>query len=240
VGFGFDDSLGLRATWWQFDHDAATTSANPPANGFGRVAAPPFGDVDISTTIPTDVLTATSGLNVYSIDLEITKQSEFDGWQLGATCGVRYASASQKYLAQTRDSGSDLLGQIGFRHWMDGVGPTLSLSGSVPLTSSWSLFGNGRGSLLFGRATSLLTAGEDLDLSTSFTTTNTNYRDDLLPIAELQLGLRWSGDARSRSRLRPFGTVAMEAQNWSGVGNAVSEDGSLGFFGFTSGLGASW
>jgi|GEM_PF-2246857 len=52
VGWQRSDGIGLRVTWWQFDHSATNLSANPPANGFGEVAAPPFGDVEISSNNP--------------------------------------------------------------------------------------------------------------------------------------------------------------------------------------------
>jgi hypothetical protein len=240
AGVQYDDGLGLQATWWQFDHEASAASASPPANGFGRITHPPFGDVDISTTIPGDTFTAASGLNAYTIDLEMTKQAQFRSWELGVAGGVRYAHIEQTYLAQTTDSGDDQLGQIDFRHEIECIGPTLSLSGALPLIQSIDFYCRGRGSLLFGEASSRLNAGEDLDLSTPFTTTKNTSRDDLLPIADLQLGLKWNGARRGEASWQPFASVAMEAQHWSGAGNAASETGNLGFFGIAASAGVSW
>jgi hypothetical protein len=244
AGLQFADGLGFRSTWWQFDHDANSLTAQPPSNGFGEITNPPFEGVDISSNIPTDVFTAGSGLNAYTIDLEAAKDSQFSSWNLGASCGVRYANIDQTYLAELRDATSVLRGRIQFNHRVEGVGPTMAVSSSLPLTNNLDLFGRGRGSLLFGRATSNLTAGEDLDLVTPLTTTRMTARDDSLPIAEVQLGVKWSGGQRGPGGAlvgwQPFAMVAMEGQFWNGVGNAVSETGDLGFFGVTSGAGVVW
>jgi hypothetical protein len=240
AGLQFTDGVGLRTAWWQFDQDARSLTDQPPANGFGRIAPPDFGDIDISTSIPTDVFAASSALKAYAIDLELTKAGQFAAWRLAAGAGVRYASIAQRYLAETRDASNDLLGRIAFRHESEGVGPTFALGSTLPLTQSIDFYANGRASLLFGQATSQLTGGEDLDLSTPFTTTQRSGREDLLPIGDLQVGLRWNGGEMANTRATPFASLAMEGQYWSGVGNASSELGNLGFFGFAGAAGVNW
>ncbi len=240
VGLKFCDGVGFQATWWQFGHDPDALSAQPPANGFGEISSPQFGDFDISTTIPGDTFSAASGLDAYTIDLEVTTCGGFSSWLIGVSGGVRYASLEQRYFAQTADSNADLLEQIDFQHTNEGFGPTISLSGSLPVNGQIDLFCKGRGSLLFGDATSRLNAGEDLDLSTPFTTSKNSSRSSLLPIAELQLGLRWRGAQHRYGVWQPFATVGMEAQHWSEVGDVAGEVGDLGFFGLVTSVGASW
>lgn len=240
LGWEHERGVGFQATWWQFDETADSLSANPPANGFGSVSPPPFGEVDIATNVPANRLTATSGLKAYTIDLEVTKTRCFSCWTLGVAGGLRYAQVEQNYSAETRNATSVALGRIDYRHELRGIGPTIALGASTPLGYCLELFGKARGSLLFGDGSSRLTAGEDLDLTNSFTTTNVTNRDDLLPIAEVQLGLAWRAAACPRRIWRPFATVAIEGQSWGGAGNASSEDGNLGFFGLATSLGTTW
>src|SRR5690606_1729620 len=68
--------------------------------------------------------------------------------------------------------------------------------------------------------------------------TRTTSRDDLLSIAEIQVGLQWHSPYYQV--YQPFFTVAMEGQIWNGAGNATSEQGTPGSFGFTSGAGLKW
>jgi hypothetical protein len=240
IGWQQSSNLGLRATWWQFDHSAANASASPPANGFGSIDPPSFGTIDLSTNIPTDAYAAASNLNAYTIDIEATKQSSFCGWDLGVGCGIRYANAEQSYNAQLRDANNGLRGQIDFQHSLEGFGPTISLDAYRPIGYQFSIFCKARGSILFGDGESQLIAGEDLDLTTPLNTTHSTSRDDLLSIGEIQLGSRWQGrKVRGRS-YRPFCSIAMEGQIWNGAGTATSEDGTLGFFGFNAGAGVSW
>ena len=64
------NQLGIRAVYWQFDHAAGALSVSPPANGFGRVSTPSFGNVILSTTVPDSSLNTVADLNAYSIDLK--------------------------------------------------------------------------------------------------------------------------------------------------------------------------
>jgi hypothetical protein len=240
VGWQRCDGIGLRATWWQFDNSAGNLSANPPANGFGEIALPPFGDVDISSNIGTDTFTAASELNAYSLDLEATKQTMFSSWSFGVGGGVRYASAEQRYFAQVRETGNVLRDQVDFRHSIEGIGPTISIDAYRPWTRQIGTFCKARGSVLFGDGESRLSAGEDLDVMNSFNTTRNTGRDDLLSIAEIQVGIRCQASPHRRRAIKPFVVCAFEGQIWNGAGNATSEEGNLGFFGFTTGCGFNW
>ncbi len=240
LGWRYGDKVGLRATWWQFDHAAATASANPPANGFGSITHPAFGAVDISSVIPTDTFTAAADLNAYTIDIEATRETSFCGWDLGVAGGVRYARSEQGYSAELRDNATALRGSIDYRQSIEGFGPTISLSAYRPIAGDAGFFCKARGSVLFGDGKSTLAAVEDADLMTPFNTSRTTNRDDLLSIGEIQLGFRWQSLDKRGQPYRPFLTAALEGQVWNGAGNATSEDGSLGFFGFNTGAGLTW
>lgn len=240
VGWKNTNGVGLRATWWQFDHESSPAAGTHPDNGFGNITHPAFGTVNIGTTQLNEQFQAGSTLNAYTIDIEATKETSFCGWDLGVAGGVRYASAEQGYDAQLRSGADVLLGQIDYHQSIEGIGPTISLSASRQLTRRTALFTRARGSVLFGDGESHLQAGEDLDLTTSFSTTRIASRDDLLSIAEIQLGFKWQGDRLAHRVFTPFVAVAMEGQVWNGAGNATSEEGNLGFFGFTTNVGIDW
>lgn len=86
-----------------------------------------------------------------------------------------------------------------------------------------------------GDGKSRLNGAEDLDLQTPFFVTQTRERDDVLPMADVQVGAEW------RTVERPIGQLlvrgAFEGQWWGGVGSAASEEGGLGFLGFSAGVG---
>ncbi len=231
-----NDNWSWRFGYWQFDHAPGTASASPNANGFGEITHPSFGDVDISSTIPTDTFTASSHLNAYTIDLEALKQARLSGWHLGVGGGVRYASVEQSYLAQLRNTGNVLRGQIDFSHQLEGFGPTIFLSAQRPLARDVKLVCAARGSLLYGDGSSRMVAGEDLELTNPFTTTRLTNRDDLLPIGEARVGLEWLTPNKRRGWQWMLST-ALEGQFWGSAGNAASETADLGFFGFNVGAG---
>lgn len=244
LGWRHCDGVGLRATWWHFDNDAAPAVGSPVDTGFGRISHPEFEDVDISTGDFEDLFTGTSHLNAYSIDLEATMETEFCGWDLGVAGGIRYAFAEQGYLAEVESDGANariIDGRISYLQSIEGIGPTISLSASRPLTCRASLFCKARGSLLYGDGESRLSAQEDALTGGgfTFTTNRTTNRDDVLSIAEMQLGFRWQGGEPCYT-FRPFLTMAMEGQVWNGAGSATSADGTLGFFGFATQLGLEW
>ncbi len=231
------DSWSWRVSYWEFDHSPSIETTQPGNDAFDEITHPPFGDVDISTTLPEDIFTATSALNAYTIDVEALKRAHLSCWQLGVGCGVRYASIEQSYFAQLRDTtnGNALRGQIDFSHALEGFGPTISLSGKRPIFCNVNLACTARGSLLFGDGFSRLDALEDTTPSTTIRLTN---RDDLLPIGEARVGLEWLSPKKHSRSWQWMLSTAMEGQIWGNAGNASSETADLGFFGFN--IGAGW
>lgn len=241
LGWQQDCGVGLRATWWHFDHTAGAAQANPPASTFGRISPPSFDgvDVDISTNVPSDNFLASTDLSAYAIDLETTKQAALGGWQVGLGCGFRYAYVEQGYQAATSNAAGDAIGNINFRHSIEGFGPTLSLDVFRPYNSCSGMFCKARGSLLFGDGESQFRSAENIN-ATQFDTTRTTAHDDLLTIGELQVGYKWLGMQSSCRPYRPFCSIAMEGQVWDGAGSATSQEGALGFFGFNTAVGVNW
>ncbi len=240
VGWNRGRDVGLRATWWHFDHGAQTASGSPPASGLGELTPPSFADVDLSTSTPTDVFTANTSLNAYAIDLEATKASRFCDWQLGMGWGFRYAYVEQGYLGALTNGDSQTVGTIDYKQSIEGFGPTVSVEAFRPYGCRSGLFCKARGSILFGDSKSRLAAEEDLNLTTPFETTSTTASDDVLSIGELQVGYRWHAARSHCYAWQPFYSIALEGQIWDGAGNASSQDGRLGFFGFNTAMGVNW
>jgi len=236
------NGLGARVRYWQFDQSADAITAAAPANGFGRVFPPEFGNIDISVNVPGQSITATSAIDAHCIDIEGTQETAFGLWMFEVAGGLRYSSIGQQCRAQSRNAAGVLLGDIAFEHGFDGVGPTLGIEVRRSAGPQFGFFGNLRGSLLYGDGTSSLVAGEDLDLQTPFTTRDSTSRDDLLPIGEMQVGIDWRTPL-TRFVQRDgefFCRAALEGQLWQDAGNATSEEGNLGFFGVSLAAGITW
>jgi hypothetical protein len=155
-----------------------------------------------------------------------------------ASAGLRFAEAEQGYRGTLRNAAGAAQGEINYNHLVHGIGPTLSLRTQRPFTPQLALFGFARGSLLYGNGESTLNAVQDQDLDTALTTNSSSTRDDLLPIGELQAGLQWTPPCPGI--WHPYFHLALEGQLWGGAGNASSEQGNLGFFGFNVALGMDW
>ena len=231
-------NMGFRVIWWEFDHGAAPESLSPDENGFGRITPPDFGDVDLSTTVPGSVYSALTDLRAWTLDIEGTRAFSAGCWTWLGAAGVRYAEIDQSYISNLQNDQGDLQGTIDYAHGAEAFGPTVYLRAERPVWPGVSLFGSVRGSLLFGDSFSELNAIEDLDLDDQLRTERFTSRDDLLPIGEVQVGLQVLTPCIGFRQ--PYFHVALEGQHWGGAGNASSEDGALGFFGFNVALGLSW
>jgi hypothetical protein len=233
-----DSSLGWRIQWWQLDQDADQVLADAPGNGLGRVAPPDFRDIDISVSAPGETLQADSHVRIYAIDFEATRRVNFDCWSLLAAGGLRHASFDYDYRAVATNANGVQSGGIEQNRSLNGIGPTFMLEARRPVTSRLTVFSNTRASLLFGDGETTLTAGEDLDVASAFTTARTSENDDLLPILEGQLGLNW---CTAITPCHDFTlSAALEGQWWGGVGTASSDTGDLGLLGFVVGLGLQY
>jgi hypothetical protein len=233
--WGGMDSLGWRLQWWELDEDANQVLAEAPASGLGLVEPVEFRDIDISVSLPGETLRADSHVKLYAIDFEGMRHVDFGCWSLLASGGLRYASIEQDYRAEATNVAGAQSGLIEEQRTLDGIGPTFLLEARRQVLPRLAVFSNARASLLFGEGDTTLTAGEDLDLASAFTTTRSSSRDDLLPILEAQWGVDW------RAPITPchdfYMTAALEGQWWSGVGSAADDDADLGLFGFMLGLG---
>jgi hypothetical protein len=236
--WGSAESLGWRVQWWQLDQDANQIIAAAPENGLGVVAPVELPGIDISISAPGETLQADNHIRLYTIDLEGTRRVDFDCWSFVAAGGLRFAKIDQQYRAVSANVNGVTSGSIEQNRSLDGIGPTLFIEARRPATCRLSVFSNFRASLLFGDGDTTLSAGEDLDLASAFTTTSTSQSNSVLPILESQLGLEWCTPV---TRCHDFlVNAALEGQWWSGVGTAADSKADLGLVGFAIGLGLQY
>ncbi len=98
LGLQNSEGTGIRGSFWSFDSGNATVSGRPDANGFGRLSPVEFGDIDISSTIPNDRLTVTSGLLARTALGEVHHAFRFDTWSAEISGGVEYGQLRTEYL----------------------------------------------------------------------------------------------------------------------------------------------
>ncbi len=231
--------FGARVRYSSFDGDVNGVTGSPDADGFSTLNSPIVIDgltIPMSA-IPGDVLNVSTQLEFQTIDFETTKRACFDNWALMATGGLRYATINQQYNSTLRNGSGQLVSNANFAHRFDGFGPTLSVEARRSFGLNLRLFTAARTSLLYGNGKSSTTAFDNLNLSTPFTATRETDRDDLLPISELQVGFEWAREWYLGGHMFCRGTL--EGQLWQGAGSASSEEGDLGFLGFSFSMGVT-
>ena len=226
--------LGIRGGYFHWDGGTSQRSSRPPANGFGAIEHPSFGDVDISSTIPQDAFAATRSLDASTAHGELTYQHGYELWDCGIGMGVESSSLEQHYQAQLTNDQVGLVGNLDSRRHFRGTGPTLVTEVRSSILRRVDLFGSLRGSLLFGKNQWDFQGGEDLDLQPSLITTE--HRSSASAITRLTgtVGTRLMLIQSSSFQCSSF--VGLEGQTWLGSGTAQSAEGNLGLFGMTLGL----
>jgi hypothetical protein len=230
--------VGVRATWWQYASEADPVSMAPAANGFERIEHPNFGDVDISAITPTERLSAAASLEVYWVDLEMTRSAKFGIGEILVSGGMRFASLEQRYSAEQQNANALRSGEINYSNRVRGIGPTISLMWTRQITKRWSWDAMGRGSLLAGEGQERLDAAEDLDFINPQYTTRTGGRDQLLPIADLRLGTAYA--LPRFLGIDPWLRGGWEASWFGDVTNCSGAPSDLGFLGFYTGIEGRW
>src|SRR5262245_48842955 len=146
LGYIGENGLGGRARYWYFR--AGTSQSLPSPNRI--VTAHPAGLSLIADQARE--LSVTSKLEVQALDLEGLQDLRVCGWDLLLSAGLRLARTSQAYNAFVVPSDGGVLSLLS-GHSFQGVGPVLAGEARRPLRGSGLvLFGNARGSMVFGGA----------------------------------------------------------------------------------------
>jgi len=143
------------------------------------------------------------GLDVESIDVEATFRKTRGDWDAGVSGGVRYGN-----LEYTGDGIVIFPGELSF----EGFGPTISVDGRRSIgDTSFSVFGNLRGSLLMGELGNTqpvrgLSAG--------------SVEDEIMHVIENQIGVSWLLTDGNGPQLEV--RAAWETQFW--LNNTIADD----------------
>jgi hypothetical protein len=253
LGFVSDGGLGIRARWWHFDESDRITAGNNDGTGATVFTSASAGGLSVSSPgyllsrfgAGTDLMTFESNLKLDVWDLEATQDFQAGRWSVLLAGGVRYAHLSQDYNAFRFNSGpggTSLFSQDSATllsgHNFNVTGPTVCLEVRRPLgNTGLSLYGNGRGSMLFGyrwQQADRLTVRSGTTAGVPFNVTSlsefTACQDAVLPVTEVEIGAEYT---RVWGRLQPFLRAGLVGQTWFGAGNAAGAGGNLGFFGLT-------
>lgn len=185
LGYRGDSGLGVRARYWSLQH---TFQYVPP---YQAQIAPPF--------TPT-----VFGIRLEAIDTEVTLDQALRHFDLELSAGVRYGNLQYRSDVATLFG----VGTVTF----EGIGPTVSIGGRRALgDSGFSLFGNLRGSMLFGGIRNnaplvYMPAGD--------------FSNEVMTIADNQLGISWTQDLTSTWQLEI--RSAWETQYW--MSSTLSDD----------------
>lgn len=207
IGYRHESGFGGRFRYWSFREgtDQIVNGGAGPINSTMLFSAAPLG---LSLVNGTQVMAATSKLQLQVYDAEAQYNARAAGWNMLFSGGVRFAQIDQSYNAFVPQTGNNtLLSNNDFR----GAGPTLAVELRHPLGATpLNLYGLARGSLVFG------TGRQDASLPDQ-NIVALDQRDMAVSVGELELGLEYD---RCIGRSRIFGQVAVVGQNWSAPGGA--------------------
>ena len=181
------EAFGLRAIYTDYENRADTVTLNPPANGFGLVDPPFQFDVDLSSTVPDETVIADSTSDLRDIRVEATHRMLLSGWDCSLAAGVRYLHLDTDYHLSLLNTAGDLSGTLRRQQETEGVGPSIFVGSRRRIGRRLWIGGDLRGSVLMSQLDSRITAAEDLDLVTSFTTEVNETFDQVLPALDTRL-----------------------------------------------------
>jgi|GEM_PF-6601604 len=176
LGVENSEGLGGRIRYWNFDHDAG--AIDPGGTGF----------------------TINQSIVAQTLDFETTQSVEFRKWQLQAFGGFRYAN--MKYSIGFGTPIVGLSGDLDVK--FEGLGPTIGANVLRPLgTGKFSLYGGGRGSLIFGDTR----LGGTGVVGALVNPANIRVDEHSLQIFEINMGVQYGHGPL-------FARVGYEAQVW--------------------------
>jgi hypothetical protein len=238
LGYVGSSGFGGRLRYWEFDHHGDAQSFTDPGAGLFSVTGPATLTATGGLTAggfpgPGDSVVASTGIEAYTIDAELSQAIDCCDWRVDLGGGFRHAAYSQDYTLTATNAGGALIGSSDVQHRFDGVGPTIFAEARRPLgNTGLALLATGRASILYGD-----TKFQASDSQFGAFTDTASFRDSTtLRIGEIQLGAEWATTLDGGSNL--FVQAAWEAQIWEGTGNATSATGDdLGLTGVSLSFG---
>ncbi len=245
VGWQDDWGLAFRVTWFEFeDRRKESAVAATDFIFFNGLPSPTIAGGLLVGGSTGDTINASSSIEYYTIDAELTQELNFDNWQTTFGGGFRHAAVNQRYTAVGTASG--VQGSSRIRHRFDGEGPTAFAEVRIPVLGSkdrrfigsanLSVFAHVRGSILFGNAK--LNAIDNNPGPNIDTASLRNH--DSLSSGEVRVGVQL--DIRPQNGRVIFIRGGWEAQWLDGVGNLsnLSADRDLVLEGYSITGGFDW
>lgn len=229
LGYVNEDGVGVRGTWWQYDHAAPQLVDFDPGFGTNLALIGTTGSlVDQVSLLTTDLDAgvARHELQFDVYDLEATKRIFAGMTEMTFSGGARYVSMRQRLRLDTIALNQTITGILFNDLAFDGVGPTFGMEMRRPVWHTGiSLVGGARGSVLFGSRT------QDYGAVTSTAAIGTFRREEqVMGIFEVMIGAEYAYITGNGSRLFARGTA--EAQLWTGAGSATNGITDMGLIGF--------
>lgn len=209
LGYMSPDGGGIRARYWQFDHDLAAECWDIVSAG--------------------DVFSARGRLDMYSVDVEFMQRFDFSAWSVLGTAGLRVAGIDRNFsLREADNDGTN--SEFSLANQYDGIGPTLGGEFRRPIGNrGLAVLVNSRGTLLFGSRKMSLAIPDAIEELPDLDLRVTGEDETFLAVGEMQMGFEWSRELRGNTRV--YTTALWEGQTWG------SNSQMAGLMGFTFGAG---
>ncbi len=244
INLGVIDNEGLSAQvrWFQLEDNSGNGATSP--NNFIFFNGLPTKTVTGGLRAggqAGDFITTTSNLKLYTIDVDMSQELNFERWQTTFGGGYRHASVSQNYRAIGTASGANVSSDVG--HRFDGNGLVIFGEARRPLglfdrrtkgTSSVSLISSVKYSALWGKSKY---SAVDRTPGPTVAVAQTDSKKSL-SIAEIQLGVQ--ADFVLQTGALVWVRAAWDGMWWNGAGSAASESGDLSLLGGSISLGMDW
>lgn len=218
LGFRMNDCVGVRATYWGFDHDGnGQRLVSDGVNLPGATAVSVIYPAAIIAPAPGDVLETQTSLNLQTYDFEGTTDIRLCGLDATFGGGLRYANTTQHMLA-TATRGRVPIGMLHWSRSFEGVGPTVSGQVNRCLGGGFSAFGNARASLIFGEKTLERTVVGDVTPQPAAGPPVLSLRGagDTVAAGEMGLGMRYGVEFENHAE--GFIQGSWQGQLWTDAG----------------------
>lgn len=238
LGVRFDESLGARISYWDFDHGGNTQSlVSDGVNLPGATATTVIYPASIIAPAPGDLLATQNSLNVQTLDAEGTVDFRVRSADVTLGGGLRFASTDQHMQAIASRFGVPI-GQLAWRREFEGFGPTLSATMNHPILGGFAAVGSFRGSLLYGQKNLNRTVVGDVTppAVAGPPTVRLNDADEVVAAGDLGIGLRYTQSLNQQADVFVQGTL--EGQLWTEAGAPTLT--FLGFQGIGLALGFTY
>lgn len=229
VGFETACGIGARGAYWQFDHDGdrdRLVVSDATTVGFNL-----FDTTGLFLdAAPGDTIQAVHGLEMHTIDFELTRRFRTDVANLLVAGGVRWARVAQFTGVQiTGGAAPDQL--LTLEQELETLGPTIALEAIVPTRfTGLRLYADTRGSVLPGRKD--LVFVQDINTGAPGLT-NALSTDDLhsyVGIIEIAIGVEYA-------RGIFFTRAGWEGQLWLNSGDAAAPENDMALEGYRATFG---